>query len=1056
LSFRVNPLNKMPVSLAKIISCFAIFQIAAAVTVQAQYYSFRNYGIEEGIPHGYVYTVNQDASGFLWVGTGTDLVRFNGFEFEINPTADSLPADFVNTSFRDTRGRIWFGHNNGSISLLEEGIIRVLDNNGMTTRITGIAEDHDGNIVIASQQHGLLVADRDLNMTLFRDSVNSFPITAIAFASETEFMAGTFEGLYSLSWQPGKEPELQDRIPGVPVTTIECIHSFGERGLFVGTRDRGLFHLNKEDDGYNVTNLGYRFGFGGARVQSVLVDDRDDIWVSTWGRGVFRISGFFSQDLPATVQSFSMINGLAANFVHSVFQDSEGNYWFPTFNGLSMLSDESFSYYRTFEEPFGRNVLAVWSDQQYMWLGGESGLLRISREDKSSRDFYGTGRGLPFDMVTALVSCSDGHLWIGTRSSGIYKLEKDGRNAYSFFVSPNSPENSINDLAYNNGILNAATNNGVFEFNLKGGEVTRYGTPWLPHNLIRGLHTDPDGTTWVATRSNRMIDSRSSREIRVLQGEIEFSAITRDHDDRLWAATSSGNGILMVTPDSIVQIITGDGLHSNFCYSLVTCNDGFIWVGHKLGVSRINPRDYSVRTFGTESGIRGDFNPNAAHMTSDGILLFGTSGGLVSYDPSKAKDCHPPRVSLTSILITDEEHPLKNVSLPYGSYKLRLEFIGLNYTAPEKVRYQYKLEGHDLDWSDISDQRFAYYSRVDDGHFEFLIRAYNAEGVIGELTGPLAISVDRPIWKKWYFFLFVALGAGLTLFLAFKIRERNLRLEKERIERELAIRTKEVIEQKREIEHKNRDITDSINYAQRIQVSILPPVSRIEENFTESFVFYQPRDIVSGDFYWFDRVNEHKFLIVCADSTGHGVPGAFMSMIGTTLIKDICMRPDVGSPSEVLATLDREITSTLNQNVEPSLKSTDGMDITVCEFDLTRNYLRFASAMRPIIMYHKNELMYIRGSRSSIGGYATHEKAFENQGFQLHRGDIIYLFSDGYPDQFGGPLGKKFKMVRLKNLLGDICNIPMKEQYEHVSNNFKLWKGEHEQVDDVLFMAVKI
>jgi serine phosphatase RsbU (regulator of sigma subunit) len=160
----------------------------------------------------------------------------------------------------------------------------------------------------------------------------------------------------------------------------------------------------------------------------------------------------------------------------------------------------------------------------------------------------------------------------------------------------------------------------------------------------------------------------------------------------------------------------------------------------------------------------------------------------------------------------------------------------------------------------------------------------------------------------------------LVFYLIIKVRERNLRLEKERIEKELKIRTREVMEQKAEIEHKNKDITDSINYAQRIQTSILPPISKIEKNFTDAFVFYQPRDIVSGDFYWFDKVTENKFLIVCADSTGHGVPGAFMSMIGTTLIKDICMRGDVNSPSEILATLDREITSTLNQNMDPKGK----------------------------------------------------------------------------------------------------------------------------------------
>ena len=300
----------------------------------------------------------------------------------------------------------------------------------------------------------------------------------------------------------------------------------------------------------------------------------------------------------------------------------------------------------------------------------------------------------------------------------------------------------------------------------------------------------------------------------------------------------------------------------------------------------------------------------------------------------------------------------------------------------------------------------------------------------------------------------VILGiAGIYAFI--KYRERKQRALQEYLERELAARTKEVTKQKEELEIKNRDITDSINYAQRIQQSILPSVITINDNFSGAFVYYQPRDIVSGDFYWYDRVNDNKFLIVCADSTGHCVPGAFMSMIGTTLIKDICMRKDVVSPSDVLKNLDRELQSTLNQNVEAE-RANDGMDIIVCEIDVNTHYMRFASAMRPLILYKDKELQYVRGTKASIGGDPKAEKRFENVGFQLNHGDIIYMFSDGYPDQFGGPRGKKFKMDRVKNMLADVCDKPMEIQQEYVNTTFNEWKGKLQQVDDVLFMGVKI
>ena len=220
-------------------------------------------------------------------------------------------------------------------------------------------------------------------------------------------------------------------------------------------------------------------------------------------------------------------------------------------------------------------------------------------------------------------------------------------------------------------------------------------------------------------------------------------------------------------------------------------------------------------------------------------------------------------------------------------------------------------------------------------------------------------------------------------------------------------------------------------------------------------MFYKPRDIVSGDFYWFDKTDDDRVIIVCADSTGHGVPGAFMSMIGSTLIKDIVNRDEVDSPSQIMQLLDKEITSTLTQNVD-SEGSQDGMDMIVCEINLKTNYLRFSSAMRPVILYMKGEQYYIRGNRSSIGGEDIEEKIFDNQEFQLSKGDTIYMFSDGYPDQFGGPMGKKFKMVRLKNMLDSINKKPMSEQYEYIKNNFELWKSDMWQVDDVLFMGIRV
>jgi serine phosphatase RsbU (regulator of sigma subunit) len=289
------------------------------------------------------------------------------------------------------------------------------------------------------------------------------------------------------------------------------------------------------------------------------------------------------------------------------------------------------------------------------------------------------------------------------------------------------------------------------------------------------------------------------------------------------------------------------------------------------------------------------------------------------------------------------------------------------------------------------------------------------------------------------------------------IRERDKAQKKvqEYLEKELEIRTSVVIKQKEEIELQNIGITDSINYAKRIQSSILPDVNKLKEAFFDAFVLFHPRDIVSGDFYWFDRLADDKFVIVCADSTGHGVPGAFMSMIGSTLLQDIVSRKKITKPSQILGLLDKQIFSTLNQNDELGV-SNDGMDMVVCEFDLKTRHVRFASAMRPVIIVLDGEPYYIKGNRSSVGGESVIEKYFDDQEYYLNPGDTVYLFSDGLPDQFGGIDGKKMKIARLKKLIEQVSKLPMADQKEEIAKFFFEWKGSYDQVDDILIMGVKV
>lgn len=261
--------------------------------------------------------------------------------------------------------------------------------------------------------------------------------------------------------------------------------------------------------------------------------------------------------------------------------------------------------------------------------------------------------------------------------------------------------------------------------------------------------------------------------------------------------------------------------------------------------------------------------------------------------------------------------------------------------------------------------------------------------------------------------------------------------------------------QKIKLESKNKDITDSINYARKIQHAVLPQEENIYRNIPLSFIVYKPRDIVSGDFFWFHEVDKDNYFMVCADCTGHGVPGAFMTVIGTTLLNQIIIENKLMSPSAILTELDKKINITLKQEQEGSISVQDGMDLSLIKVDKAQKEFIFTSAKRPAIFIRNREMQEFKGSKASLGGMRMGEKQFEEIKIKFLKDDIIYVFTDGYPDQFGGEKGKKYSSRRLKETLLDIHQCSMPEQKQKLESTIDNWKGTLEQVDDISIMGIR-
>jgi len=285
-----------------------------------------------------------------------------------------------------------------------------------------------------------------------------------------------------------------------------------------------------------------------------------------------------------------------------------------------------------------------------------------------------------------------------------------------------------------------------------------------------------------------------------------------------------------------------------------------------------------------------------------------------------------------------------------------------------------------------------------------------------------------------------------------KLQEEN-RAHKER-NKALRQAYLKIAQQHREIDEKNRSITDSINYALKIQSALLPSPSRFTKAFPESFIFNQPRDIVSGDFYWLHE-DEYRCTLVVADCTGHGVPGALMSIVGIDCLNLVISDEQATSPGAILTLLDEKIVSALNMGSGVT-NSADGMDIALLQIDKTIGSVTIASANRPVFVYCNGELTELKPDKFPIGEYYLNGKIFTTQVTQAKKGDTIYLFTDGYSDQFGGTRGKKLKLKGLREFINSICTLPIADQEKEIRAFFVNWKGKHEQIDDVLVVGVKV
>lgn len=523
---------------------------------------------------------------------------------------------------------------------------------------------------------------------------------------------------------------------------------------------------------------------------------------------------------------------------------------------------------------------------------------------------------------------------------------------------------------------------------------------------------------------------------------------------------------------------------------LIYSQKGYTWI-RENGIWQCFPADAEVVPLNSKFLGLLD-NPNSIYINEDGtvnavngysqLYRFGNEATLLL---EKEISAFVMQISTgTGLLLNPND-----ISLDYNSNSLKIRVSAPGFLADGGIDFQYSITGLTRGWTDWNPSSFIDFPYFPAGEYTILVRARDSMGRVSNIV-QVSFEVKPPFTQTPLFFILCAVVAVFLLVVVIKFRERSLQREKEILEQKVTERTKtieeqkevlitqrdeleqynhEILQQKEEIEtqrdeieiqrdqifKQNDEITKSIAYAKRIQTAVMPSKEMVTHYLPKSFVLFRPRDIVSGDFYWMSK-RKDKVVVVAADCTGHGVPGAFMSMMGVGLLNDIVNVTGEVKPQIILNELRNKIKATLWQSGKESETARDGMDVAVCVFDIKTQKLFYSGAYNSLYFFRNRELNEVKADKMPVGLHINEKDSFTLHEIDVIPGDRFYIASDGYVSQFGGETGKKFMAKPFKDFLTTIQEFPLTNHQKMLEDNLDRWQGPYDQVDDILVIGVEV
>ncbi|MDX2191147.1 MAG: two-component regulator propeller domain-containing protein [Bacteroidota bacterium] len=1054
------------------------------------FYSKEN---KNSIPDNSVRDIKEDQNGMIWIATDNGICKYdpisNKFKRYLS-SADSLNKFSITRILITRDQKIWITSKLG-ISYLDEkndNFYPFINNKNDSKSIPqgggmDLEEDSEGNIWIAlwpntlckynnkDQTFSTYNSSKDTSSILYNTSIFNIDLDkagnvwiTCAFNKEN--------GVFIL------RPKI-NLITRFEITRNNCYSLAYDNltnSMWIGTMREGIYKVNLTtmEREFFRPNYNDENSLSDFYPSCLYIDADDNLWVGTMNFGLNKLR-LWEDDLGQLLELPSKY--VTSEFrINKLLEDMLGNIWVSCNNGTFCFVNKTNTVREYFTDNSGSIPKHMCKFREGVLVSSGTGQ-HYYISSKTGQPIDWMFKGLELSEILAVYQASNSDIWV-CADFGLfcYKNGKLDQLPIEYLQKslPDLNRSEVDQVEfkeYQNKLwVNISSN--ILKIDLDFKDTTRI------------LFPKPNWNTITLKRNSEINNYLFINDTLYVGTEEHYTKINIKTND------VRNNRIPWIFPSEVIP-------------NMIPLDETKIFYSTYRGLFTYN--------LTTRKSVEAEFidisriNPNEVILASDHKIYFAVNNGIMAFDPIKTEKYTNivPELIITDFYLQNlSSEPgtpnsplkqsitfLKNITLSYKDNIFGFEMCLLNYDPLNQNGYMYKLEGFDKEWNKIGKRKVATFTNIPPGEYTLLYKAHDKNGNWSE-TKALKIEITPPFWETWWFRLMAVASLIALIYLIIQLRLRALRKQKEELEEQVEIRTAEIQQQKREITIQNEEIltqneeirqqsdqiviqleqiekqnaviqelyqeqTDSIHTAQRIQQSILPPDDLFNLLIPNHFVLYLPKDIVSGDFYWIHQEGNYTYL-AAIDCTGHGVAGAFMTLIAHDLLNEIVKEKGL-DPKQMLDKLNRLLIDALHQESENAVTK-DGMDVAIVRIEKGSQIMQFASAQHKLFIIRNKELIVIDGDKNSIGIQPKGKIAqFVLQSLHVHEGDQFYLFSDGYPGQFGGTNGEeKLKYNRFRELIHSAHMMPMEQQGTWLKNMLEKWKKDTDQTDDIMVIGFQI